>query len=59
MFQKDRNNRDQTLGVGVVPQQASEKCIKKVLLNKKHAESIYLNLRKVIMLDRQSTMDLL
>ena len=51
MFQTERNNRDQTPGVGVVLQQAPEKCIKKVLLEKKHADYINLNLRKVILID--------
>ena len=36
-----------------------EKRINKVLLKKKYSGSIDLNLRKVILLDRQSTMDLL
>ena len=40
-------------------QQAPENSINKVLLEKKHAESIDLNLRKFILIDSQSTMDLL
>ena len=43
----------------MVLQQAPENYTKKVLLNKKHAESIDINLRKFIMLSSQSTMDLL
>ena len=43
----------------MVLQQAPENCIKKVLLDKNHAEYIYFNLRKVILIDSQSTMDLL
>ena len=59
MFKKGKNNRGQTPGLGVVLQQPPEKRIKKVLLEKKHTDSIYLNLRKVILLDSQSTMNLL
>ena len=59
MFQTENNNRNQTPGVVVVLQQAPENRIKKVLLEKKHADSIDLNLRKVILLDSQSTMNLL
>ena len=59
MFHKENNNRYQTPGVGVVLQQASEKRINKVLLNKKLSDSIDINLRKVILLDGQSTMKLL
>ena len=40
-------------------QQAPENSINKVLIEKKHAESIDLNLRKFILIDSQSTMDLL
>ena len=58
MFHIERNNCNQTPGVGVVLQQAPEKCIKKVLLEKKHADSIDLNLRKVILLYNQSIIDL-
>ena len=43
----------------MVLQQAPEKRIKKVLLKKKHADSIDLNLRKGILLDSQSTMHLI
>ena len=59
IFQTERNNRDHNPLVGVVLQQASEKRTNKVLTNKKNADSIDLNLRKVILLDIQSTMDLL
>ena len=59
MFQTDRNNRGQTPGVGVVLQQAPGNSVKKVLPEKKHSDSIDLNLRKVILLENQSTMDLL
>ena len=43
----------------MVLQQAPEKHINKVVLNNKHAESIDINLRKVILLNSQSTMDIL
>ena len=58
MFHTERNNCNQTPGVGVVLQQAPGKCIKKLLLEKKHAEFIDLNLKKVILLYSQSIMDL-
>ena len=51
MFYTESCKRDQTPGVGVVLQQAPEKCIKKVLPKKKHAESIDINLRKIILID--------
>ena len=59
MHKIERNNHYQTPGVGVVLQQAPEKLIKKVQLDKKHDDSIDLNLGKVILLNSQSTMDLL
>ena len=59
MFQTDSNNHYQTPGVGVVLQQAPEKRIKKVLLEKSHSDPITINLSKVILLDIQSTMDLI
>ena len=59
MFHTENNNRYQTPGVGVLLQQAPEKRIKKVTLDNKHAESIDIYLRKVILLGSQSTMDLL
>ena len=59
MFHTERNNRDQTPWVGVVLQQASEKRTKKLILEKKHDDSIDLNLRKFILLDSQLTMYLL
>ena len=59
MFHTERNNRYQTPGVGVVLRQAPEKRIKKVLLEKKHDDYIDINLRKVILINIQSTMDLL
>ena len=52
-------NRDQTPGVGVLLHHAPEKRIQKVLLKKKHDESIDIKLRKVILLNSQSTTDLL
>ena len=58
MFQIERNNRYHTPGVDVVLQWAPEKRIKKVLLENKHDDYIDVNIRKVILLDRQSTMDL-
>ena len=59
MLQTDNSNRDQTPGVGVVLKQAPGKRIKKVLSKKNHNESININLRKVILLNIQSTMDLI
>ena len=59
MFHIERNNCNQTPGVGVVLQQAPGNSVKKVLPEKKHSDSIDLNLRKVILLENQSTMDLL
>ena len=59
MFQTESNNCDQTPWVGVLLQQAPEKHIKKVLLEKKPSESINLNLKKVILLESQSTMELI
>ena len=53
MFQTERNNRDQTPGVGAVLQQAPGKRIKKVLFKKKHVDSIDIKLRKVILIDIQ------
>ena len=53
MFQRERNNHNQTPEVGVVPQHAPEKCITKVLLNKKQAESIDINLMKFVMINSQ------
>ena len=52
-------NRNHTPGVGVLLQQAPGKRIKKVILEKKHAESINIKLGKGILIDRQSTMDIL
>ena len=59
MFQTERKNCDQIPGVCVVLQQVPGKRIKKVLLKNKHVESIDINLRKVILMESQSTMDLL
>ena len=53
VFQIERNNRDHMPGVRVVIQPLSKKHIKKVLLKNKHTDSIYLNLRKLILLDSQ------
>ena len=43
----------------MVIQQAPKNCIKKVLLERKHYESININIRKVILIKIQSTMDLI
>ena len=59
MFQIEINNRYQTPGVGVVLKQAPEKCINKLLPESNHADSIDINPRKVMLLNSQSTMDLL
>ena len=59
MSQTDSNNHYQTPVVVVVLQQAPEKRIKKVLLEKSHSDSIYIKLSKVILLDIQSIMDLI
>ena len=59
MFHTERKNRDQTPVVGVVLQKAPGKCTKKVILDKKYADSININLSKVILLDSQPTMDLI
>ena len=59
ILQTERNNRDQTAGVGVVLQQLPEKRINKVLLDNKHADYINFNLIKVILLNSQSTMGLI
>ena len=59
MSQTDSNNHYQTPGVGVVLQHAPENRIKKVLLEKSHSDPININLSKVILLDIQSTMDLI
>ena len=59
MFHTERNNRDETPGVGVVQQQAPEKRIKKVILEKKRSDYFDLNIMKFILIDSQSTMDLL
>ena len=59
MFKTERNNRNHTPGVGVVLQQDPEKRTKKLLLEKKHADSININLRKVIIIDSQSTLYLI
>ena len=59
MFHTERNNRDETPGVGVVQQKAPEKRIKKVILEKKRSDYFDLNIMKFILIDSQSTMDLL
>ena len=51
MFHIERKSFNQNPGVGVVLQQASEKCIKKLIIKKKHTASININLRKVILIN--------
>ena len=51
MFHTERNNRDETPGVGVVQQKAPEKRIKKVIPEKNHSDSMDLNIMKFILID--------
>ena len=59
MSHTERNNHDQTPGMSVILQKAPIKRTKKLLLKNKHTEYIDIHLRKFILINSQSTMDLI